>query len=418
MKMIPYGQQSINKKDVQEVVKVLKSGWISQGPKIGEFERALAKYCKAKYAVAVSSGTAALHLAYLAAGIKRGDEIITSPMTFVATSNAALYAGATPIFADIQPQDININPTEIVKHINKKTRALVPVHFTGQPCDMREIKKIAVRHKLIVIEDGAHALGAGYRIAGKEYKVGSCSHSDMCIFSFHPVKSITTGEGGAITTNNKDIYEKLIQLRAHGVVRDGKKFINKNLAFEKRQGKACQAPWYYEVQNLGFNYRITDIQCALGISQLSRLDSFIGNRTRIAKIYNKAFSNLEGLKLIQQAKGKHSAHHLYVIQFELKKIKKTRMQLFEELKRQGLGVQIHYLPVPLNPIYQGLRQKKSDYPNAIIYYEAAVSIPIFSSMTPRQVKQVIRVVTNIVQKSLKSMKPSKIKQTKSRYAKV
>ncbi|MCA9409524.1 MAG: aminotransferase class I/II-fold pyridoxal phosphate-dependent enzyme, partial [Candidatus Omnitrophica bacterium] len=257
LNLIPYGRQCISSLEIEEVVKVMKSDWITQGPKIEEFESALAQYCGSKYAVAVSSGTAALHLACLATGLKKGDEAVTSPITFLATSNAVVYSNAQPKFADIQIKDGNIDPEKIKKILTKKTKVLLPVCFSGFPTDIVKISKIAKKNHLTIIEDACHALGAKYKVNGKWNSVGSCRHSDMTVFSFHPVKHITTGEGGAITTNSAHLYEKLKILRNHGIYRD--------IKMMKRQ------PWNYEMRELGFNYRLTDFQCALGIAQLKRL---------------------------------------------------------------------------------------------------------------------------------------------------
>jgi len=287
--MIPYGRQFIDKEDIEAVLKILKSDWITQGPKIQEFEKALAKYCGARYAVVCSSGTAALHLAYLTAGLKKGDEVITSPNTFAATANMLLAVGAKPVFCDIRLDTYNIDESQIEKLIISRTKAIVPVHFAGHPCEMEKISKIAKKHKLLVIEDACHALGAKY----KNLKVGSCKYSDMAVFSFHPVKSITTGEGGAILTNNEKFYKKLILLRSHGIHKDEK---DKNIMTE-----------------LGYNYRLTDIQAALGISQFKKLDGFIRARRRVIKWYEKELKNIKDIILPQELKDIYSAWHIYVI---------------------------------------------------------------------------------------------------------
>ena len=378
MKTIPYSHQSIDAGDIRAVVKVLKSGWITQGPAIKSFEDALCRYTGAKYAVCVSNGTAALHLACLAAGLKSGDEVITSPITFAASANCALYCGAKPVFADIQPQTLNIDPEEIKKKINRKTKIVIPVHFAGYPCDLEGIHKIAKKHRLIVIEDAAHALGAEY----KKEKIGSCRYSDMAIFSFHPVKSITTGEGGAVMTNNKKFYQRLLMLRTHGITKD-------NLIYGSQGG------WYYEMRDLGFNYRITDIQAALGVSQLKKIDKFISRRRKIAGIYNQAFGNNPCFDIPVEGKGIISAYHLYPIRLKGEFAGK-RKEAFGRLKEKGLGVQVHYIPVYLQPYYRkNLSYKPGICPNAEDYYRRAVSLPLYPGMFDSQVKQVIRKVKEV-----------------------
>lgn len=384
---IPYGRHWIDELDIEEVVRVLKSDWITQGPKVKEFEEALAGYCEVKYAVAVSSGTAALHLACLAAGINEGDEVITTPITFVASANCVIYCGGIPIFADIEKDTYNIDPAEIKKRITLKTRAIIPVHFGGLPCNMEEIKKIADMHDLIIIEDACHALGAAYKANGEWVKVGSCGHSDMTVFSFHPVKHITTGEGGAILTNSSKLYEKLLLLRNHGITKSSEKFTDKYLGFSLN---STPNPWYYEMQELGFNYRITDILCALGLSQLGKLDSFITRRREIAHIYNEAFRDIECIKTPEETKTRKSAYHLYVLQIDFEKLGKSRSSIMNELTKRGIGTQVHYIPVHLQPYYRNkFSYKNGDYPVAEEYYSKALSFPIFPSMTDMDVKKII-----------------------------
>ncbi|MEM5875583.1 MAG: UDP-4-amino-4,6-dideoxy-N-acetyl-beta-L-altrosamine transaminase [Candidatus Aenigmatarchaeota archaeon] len=379
MKLIPYGHQWINKEDVKEVIKALKSDWITQGPKVEEFEDALCRYTGAKYAVAVSSGTAALHIACLAAGIKQGDEVITSPITFVASANCILYCGGKPIFADVQEDTVNIDPQEIKKKITKKTKAIIPVHFAGHPCDLEEIYQIAKKYNLIVIEDACHALGAEY----KREKIGSCKYSDMTVFSFHPVKSITTGEGGAVLTNRKDLYEKLLMLRNHGITKDKKKFINKN-----------EGSWYYEMQELGFNYRITDFQCALGISQLKKLDMFIRKRREVVEIYNKELSKIEEIILPVERVYVKSSWHIYYIRLKNSKKRKT---IFEKLQEKGVGVQVHYIPVHLQPYYRNkFGYKENEYPKAESYYNSSITIPLYPTLTKDKVDYIIKTIKEVV----------------------
>lgn len=365
---IPYGRQSIDEDDIQAVVEVLRSDYITTGPKIQEFEKLVADYVGAKYAVAVSNGTAALHLACLAAGIKEGDEVITTPITFAASANCVLYCGAKVVFADIDPVTYNIDPTDIGRKITDRTKAIIPVHFTGQPCEMDEIHAIAKKYNLIVIEDAAHALGADY----KGRMIGSIS--DMTTFSFHPVKHITTGEGGMITTNDKNVYEKLKLLRNHGITREPS-FLHKK-----------EGGWYYEQLDLGFNYRITDFQCALGISQMKKIDKFIEKRRSIAKRYDEAFSGLEYIVTPKQAVGCHSSYHLYVIQ--VKNI--PRKKAFEKLRAAGIGVNVHYIPVYKHPYYQSHGYKDVKCENAENLYEKIISLPIYPGLTCDEQEYVIK----------------------------
>ena len=404
--MIPYGKQHINEDDIRAVTEVLRSDWLTQGPKVEEFEKAMAEYCGAKYAVAVSSGTAALHLACLVAGIKQGDEAITSPITFVASANCVLYCGGKPVFADIDKDTYNIDPAEIKKKITKKTRAIIPVHFAGLPCDMEAIKKIAEEYDLIIIEDACHALGAEYRIQNsglktKEewIKVGSCSHSDMTVFSFHPVKHITTGEGGAVLTNNEKFYEKLLLFRNHGITKDPEKFTNKDLAFPLSSEPLIHNPnpWYYEMQELGFNHRITDLQCALGLSQLKKLDAFVARRRRIADIYNAAFKGNDLIMPQAVSGGRVSSYHLYAVQIDFKRLGKSRATVMAELREKGIGAQVHYIPVHLQPFYmERFGCKKGDFPVAEAYYEKALSLPMYPKMTDEDAMRVVEAVTGMV----------------------
>jgi len=386
MKNIPYGHQWVDNYDIKELVAVLQSGWITQGPKVKEFEDAFCKYTGAKYAVVVSSGTAALHIACLAAGIKAGDEVITSPITFVASANCVLYCGGKVVFADIQGDTINIDPKEIKRKLTKKTKAIIPVHFAGYPCDLEDIYAIAKKHNLIVIEDACHALGAEY----KGSKIGSCKYSDMTVFSFHPVKSITTGEGGIVLTNNKRLYEKLLMLRNHGITKDPAKFtINHNLLTINDYGD-----WYYEMQELGFNYRITDFQCALGLSQLKKIDRFIQRRREIVKIYSKKLSKIDGIILPTEKPYVKSSWHIYYIRL---KNSQRRKEVFEKLRKQGLGVQVHYIPIHLQPYYkENFGYKEGDYPKAENYYKSVITIPLYASLNKQQIRYIINEIMKIV----------------------
>lgn len=370
MKCIPYGRQMISKEDIEAVAKVLKSNWITQGPKIKEFENAFCKYTGAKYAVAISSGTAALHIACLAAGIKEKNEVITSPITFVASANCVLYCGGKPVFADIQEDTTNIDPEEIKNKITKRTKAVIPVHFAGHPCDMKQIKDIAKEHKLSIIEDACHALGAEYRGS----KIGSCKYSDMTVFSFHPVKHITTGEGGMVLTNNRRIYERLLLFRNHGITKNKEKM-------EKFDGH-----WYYEMHELGFNYRITDFQCALGLSQLKKLDKFLEKRREIVNIYSQGLSGVDKIILPKERPYVKSSWHLYYL--KLKRPKK-RKAIFEKLKNLNIGVQVHYIPIYLQPYYNKLGFKEGLCPKAEDFYSRAISIPIYSALNEIQRKYIM-----------------------------
>ena len=397
---IPYGRHWIDENDIRAVSEVLRSDRITQGPKIDEFERKLSNYCDAQYAVAVNSGTAALHIACLAAGIDCGDEVITSPNTFVASANCAIYCGAKPVFADIDPNTYNISPIEIQKRITQHTKAIIPVHFAGQCCDMDTIQRIAkinekkYRTKIYIIEDGCHALGSFYK--GK--KVGSCTFSDMTVTSFHPVKHITTGEGGVVFTNDENLYKRLKRLRSHGITNEPKDFIDKNLAFSIRQSTAKHEklinPWYYEQQDLGYNYRITDIQCALGLSQWERLGMFRKQRREIVDMYNEAFNKVKNVKIPFESTECDSNFHLYVLLFDFEKIGIDRARLMLELRSRGIQTQVHYIPVYLQPFFRrNFAFKRSNYPNAEQYYEKCLSIPLFSAMVE---EDAVRVYEEIV----------------------
>mgnify|MGYP001454542954 CR=1 FL=1 len=380
MKNIPYGHQYICERDIGEVTSALRSDWLTQGPRIKKFEEALCKKTGAKYAVVVSSGTAALHIACLASGIKPGDEVITSPITFVASSNCILYCGGKVVFADIENDTINVDPGKIARMVTKATKAIIPVHFAGQPCRMEKIRAISRKHGLTVIEDAAHALGAKYKIGGKWVSVGSCRHSDMAVLSFHPVKHITTGEGGAVLTNEQNIYEKLCLLRSHGITKAREQFIGTE-----------EGGWYYEMQCLGYNYRMTDFQCALGMSQLNKIDLFNERRRNIAERYCEAFKGIEGLKFIIEREGVKSSWHIFVLM-----VTDGRKRLYEKLRASGIGVNVHYRPVYLQPYYQRLGFRPGSCPNAESYYSKAVTIPLYPDMTDRQVSYVISKVKKAI----------------------
>ncbi len=371
---IPYGRHCIEDDDIEAVSKALKRDYIATGPGIAEFEDAFAKYVGVKYAVALSSGTAALHACCFAIGIQPGDEVITTPITFAASANCVLYCGGSPVFADIDPDTYNISPEEIEKHITEKTKAIIPVHFTGQPCDMDRIHEIAGQHNLFVIEDAAHATGAAYH--GK--KIGSLS--DMTIFSFHPVKHMTTCEGGMVTTNNEDLYKKIKAFRADCITKDPE------LLEDKEDG-----PWHYEMQGLGYNYRISDVMCALGISQLKKVDLFVKKRREISARYNEEMKNFDHIVLPYQAEGCDSSWHLYAIRIKDGK----RREAYQRLKGAGIGVDVHYLPVYKHPYYQKHGYREVKCPNAEFIYDQILSIPIFYRLTDEEQTYVIKQIADL-----------------------
>lgn len=383
---IPYGRQSIDEEDIQSVVEVLRSDYLTTGPMVEKFERVVADYVGADYAVAVSNGTAALHIACLAAGIGQGDEVIVSSITFAASANCVLYCGGTPVFADIKPDTYNIDPEDIRRKITDRTKAIIAVHYTGQPCEMDVIHEIAKEHHLIVIEDGAQVLSGEYK--GK--KVGALS--DMTTFSFHPVKPITTGEGGMVTTNNKEFYEKLKLFHTHGITRE-RDFLTK-----------MEGPWYYEQQVLGYNYRITDIQCALGISQMKKLDKFASHRRMLAKRYDELFSRKIKENQLYDAQGnpllvlpyQHpdclSSYHLYMIQIPADR----RKEIFEGLREAGVGVNVHYIPVYKLPYYQEHGYKDTKCSHAEDFYSRAITLPLYADMTSEMVDYVVEQVIRLL----------------------
>ncbi len=380
--MIGYGHQYIDDSDIEAVVKVLKSDYLTQGPAVTQFEQEICKITGAKYCVAVSNATAGLHIAVAALELNDGLEGITTPNTFLASSNCMVYNNVKPVFADINPVSYNIDPIEIKKHITDKTHLIIPVHFAGLPCEMEEISAIAKKHNLHIIEDAAHAIGSQY--ADGSY-VGNCKYSDMTVFSFHPVKTITTAEGGAVTTNNEKLYQKLLMLRSHGTTKDANQ-LTKN-----------QGPWYYEMQVLGFNYRMTDMQAALGYSQLQKLDFFKKRRREIIAMYNKAFAGMKYLKTPVEPENLSSCFHLYVAQIDFASLGKTRVQVMQELRDKGIGTQVHYIPVPTQPFYkETYGYKDGDYPVAEKYYEQELSLPLYPGLSDDDVNNVIKAVKEVI----------------------
>lgn len=374
--LLPYGHQWLDKEDIATVVQALKSDWITQGPGIADFEEKVARYCGARYAVAVSSGTAALHAACAVCGISEGDEAITTPITFAATANAVVYCRGRPVFADIREDTLNIDHKEIRKKLSPKTKAIIPVDLAGYPADLEVIMAIARERGLVVIEDASHALGAEY----KGRKIGSLA--DMTIFSFHPVKPITTGEGGMIVTDSEDYYKRCKIFRHQGIIK----------------GNSDKGPWYYEIQYPGYNYRITDFQCALGIRQLDKLNGFIERRREIAARYSEAFGDINEIVTQVEDRQVKSAHHIYVIQLRIELLKAGRREVFEALRAENIGVNVHYIPVHLHPYYQReFGYKKGDYPRAEKYYDRAITLPVFPRMSDKDVDDVIKAVRKVIQ---------------------
>ena len=390
--MIPYGKHFIDEDDIQSVINTLRSNNLTQGPVVTEFENNLSKYVGSKYAVAVSSGTAALHLANIAAGMSSGYFGITSPITFVSSANASLFCNGNVLFADIDQDYVNISLDKLgllLKQYKNKIKTITPVHFGGLPLDLSSLQNLVVDEDITIIEDASHALGASY---ADGTKVGSCKNSDMTVFSFHPVKAIAAGEGGAITTNNLNIYKNLLRLRSHGINKLDDEFIFRDQATEN----GVVDPWYYEMQSLGYNYRITDIQSALANSQLKKLDQFIDKRKLIAKAYDEAFGEIQNLKLCQQIGRNLSAHHLYVLKIDFKAIKKSRNQVMMELRSKNIGTQVHYIPVYRHPFYRRLGYEIRDFPSSEEFYDTALSIPIYYSLTNEEQNFVIQSILEVV----------------------
>ena len=383
---IPYGRQNISQADIDAVVSVLRSDWLTQGPAIERFEQAVADYCGAKYAVAVTSATAALHISCLALGLGSGDWLWTSPNTFVASANCGLYCGARVDFVDIDPQTYNLSVEKLEEKLieaersGKLPKVVVPVHFAGQSCEMDRIDELAQKYGFAVLEDASHAIGARYQ----DKPVGSCQYSDLAVFSFHPVKIITTGEGGMVVTNRQDLYETLIRLRTHGITR------NSALMTEPSHGS-----WYYQQLELGFNYRMTDIQAALGLSQMQRLDEFINYRQRLVERYNRTLSAWP-ITLPQQHGKTNSSWHLYVIRLQLDRISKSHSEIFELLRQANIGVNLHYIPVHLQPYYQALGFRPGDYLEAEKYYQEAISLPLYFELSEVQQDRVIQVLSEVL----------------------
>ncbi len=384
---IDYGRQWINEDDVKEVSKTLLSDFITCGPKVDELEHRLQDYTGAKHAIICTNCTSALHLACLAAGVGPGDEVITTPITFMASANCALYCGAKPVFADINVDTYNIDPKSIRKKITDKTKAIVAVDYTGQCCEFDEIREICDEYNLILIEDAAHSIGSVYNGKKVHGRVGS--YADITCFSFHPVKTITAGEGGAVLTNNDEIAKKVRMLRSHGMERNHNLFIDE--CDEELEGI-----WYYEQQMLGFNYRMTDFQAALLCSQMNRLDEFVARRKEIVARYNEAFKDLDGLIVQKEIPESDTSRHLYVIRLDLKKLTCTRKQFFNAMSAENVQCQVHYVPVYWMPVYHKMGYNKGECPVAEEVYSGIMSIPLYPKLTDSDVEDAIAAVKKLI----------------------
>lgn len=384
--MIPYGKQEITQQDIDAVVDVLQSDFLTQGPQVPAFEKSLKDFTDAKHALAVNSATSALHIACLALGLGAGDLLWTTPITFVASANCGLYCGAEVDFVDIDDATYNLCPVQLEKKLiaaNKLGRlpkVLVAVHLCGQPCDMKAINKLAKEYRFKVIEDASHAIGGAYL----DVPIGSCEYSDITVFSFHPVKIVTTAEGGAALTNDQQLAEKMNLFRSHGVTRDPKLMVGE-----------FDGAWYYQQVELGYNYRMTELQAALGVSQMNRLSEFVAARHQLAKRYNKLLASLP-LTLPYQLPDTYSGLHLYVIRLQLDNIDKTHVQVFNELRDNGIGVNLHYIPVHTQPYYQSMGFKLGEFPAAESYYKEAISLPMFHLMSAEQQDKVVETLGNIL----------------------
>ena len=384
--MIPYGKQDINQADIDAIVEVLHSDFLTQGAQVPLFEKTVSNYCNSNYSVAVNSATSALHNACLAIGLGKDDWLWTSPNSFVASANCGLYCGARIDFVDINPQTYNLSVSELEKKLvkaqreNKLPKVLIPVHFAGQSCDMKRIHSLSKEYGFKIIEDASHAIGGQYL----DRPIGCCQYSDITIFSFHPVKIITTAEGGLATTNSEELAERMRLLRSHGVTRN-----------QKLMTKDIEGAWYYQQIDLGFNYRMTELQAALGVSQMKRLDEFVAKRHSLQERYDLLLKNLPIIKPFQ-AENTYSALHLYPIQIVLNKVQKSRKQIFNELRDKGIGVNVHYMPIHMQPYYRQFGFNEGDFPNSEDYYSQAISIPLFHSMSLVQQDEVIAKLKMII----------------------
>ncbi len=384
--MIPYGKQDINKADIDAVVGVLKSDYLTQGPQVPLFEKTVSDYCGAEFGVSVNSATSALHIACLSLGLGEGDWLWTSPNSFVASANCGLYCGAKVDFVDIDPRTYNLSAKELEKKLiqakksNKLPKIVIPVHFAGQSCNMKKIHALSQEYGFKIIEDASHAIGGKYL----DKPIGGCQYSDITVFSFHPVKIITTAEGGLATTNSEELVEYMRLFRSHGITHDS-----------SLMTKLTEGDWYYQQVDLGFNYRMTELQAALGVSQMQRLDKFVTQRHILQKRYDLLLNDLAIIKPYQD-QDSYSALHLYPIQVDVDSVDKSREKIFNELREGGIGVNVHYIPIHTHPYYQQLGFKVGDFPNSESYYNRVISIPLFHAMTLGQQDEVVNNLKNIL----------------------
>ena len=389
--MIPYSKQTISVLDAINVARQVKFKSLTQGIQIDRFEQSIAAYVGAKYAVAVSSATAGLHIAQLALEKPSGSKVITSPISFVASANSIIYAGHIPMFIDIDPNSGNINVQDLEKSIiEHNVKTVVPVHYAGLPCNMEKIYEVCVKYNVNIIEDAAHALGGNYETGEK---IGSCKYSDLTVFSFHPVKSITTGEGGVITTNNEVLYNKLIELRSHGIIKNLQSVKNPILGMTKGKRNL----WYYEMNSIGFHYRMTEMQAVLGISQMKKIDKFINRRRNIAYKYNRSLQKFKNIELLGNDKMHLSAHHLYPIKIKFENINLSRNELMIKLRELGIMTQVHYLPIQLHPYYKKLGYTTEQTPDALNFYFQILSIPIYPTLGWRNQRKVISILSRLLE---------------------
>ena len=394
-KYFTYGKHYLDQKDINSVVKVLKSTSLTQGPKIYETEKYIAKYVGSKYAVLVSSCTAGLHISYKALNLSSNSKTVLSPITFVSTANASLYCGSKVIFSDIDENTINISSKELAKTIkkNSKIKCVMPVHFGGVPCDMKKIKSLVKKKKIRIIEDAAHAIGAKY-LSGE--RVGSCKYSDLTVFSFHPVKIVAGGEGGIVTTNSKKLYLKLLEYRSHGISKNEKEpFINKKEGYSKGKKNL----WFYEMKELGFHYRQTDIHSALILSQMKKIGKFLKNRYEQAKRYDLFFKNHKNIQLVQQEYRKFSSNHLYVIKILFKNLKINRNEFMKKLRKLNIISQVHYIPLPYHPYYKKKGYNMNECKHAKKYYEKCLSIPLYYGLKIKEQSYIMHCISKTILKN-------------------